>query len=460
MSTLPDIKEALNEFFKLKFNYENQIMTNKKKIINKKFLSKREKRIEYNKLKPKCINCKRPGGTIFSNIYVPETDSEDSYRKLQALCGVISDPCNLNIIIQLAKVELLPQLLSSMEKEMKEYKNKVIEDKNKLLFGFLNTEEVVDRFESIKEYISNLSSLYEEYLENYNKIVDNNEKQDMLNENITKFYTEIQKIKDCIYKMNETNNTQYAIDATNIYTTVLMPLMHTIRELKYNETFVWHNEYTSTCNLIQNKYSIENLSFSSSNDKVVAFDIGYSGLKSSKKKQITILSSSSSLNNTEQEEENILDERKDKGNELAENSENEEAIPIYTDEGVDGVKWNNKSYDKLWSKLPAELRLSLITDHEWLQEFMVSCKNARSNGKPCQIISPKNLVIPPEISPDGKADFGIKIYNDAYNALSEDLKKKYLTFYSEKDGVKNYDMLKNELNNLVAKKVQFNKGYF
>ena len=31
IQALPDIKEALNEYFKLKFNYETQNMINKKK---------------------------------------------------------------------------------------------------------------------------------------------------------------------------------------------------------------------------------------------------------------------------------------------------------------------------------------------------------------------------------------------------------------------------------------------
>jgi hypothetical protein len=119
MDTLPDIKEALNEYFKLKNKYETQIMANKKKIINKNFLSKREKKEEYKKLKPKCINCKRPGGTLFTSIYIPETDTSESYRELSAVCGIISDPCNLNITIQLAKVELMSTLLKSMENDIK-----------------------------------------------------------------------------------------------------------------------------------------------------------------------------------------------------------------------------------------------------------------------------------------------------------------------------------------------------
>ena len=94
-----------------------------------------------------------------------------------------------------------------------------------------------------------------------------------------------------------------------------------------------------------------------------------------------------------------------------------------------------------------------------MQEFMDNCVKLRTSGKPCQFTTPKNLIIPPEISPDGSVNFGVKIYNDAYNTLNEDLKKKYLTFYSEKNGIKNYDMLKINMNDLVAKIVKFNKGY-
>jgi hypothetical protein len=441
MSTLPDIKEALNEYFKLKSKYETQNMTNKKKIINKNFLSKREKKTEYNKLKPKCINCKRPGGTIFSTVYVSETDSEESYRRLQASCGIISDPCNLDINIQLTKVELMPQLLESIEKEIKEYKNKIIEDKNKLLFGFINTDDALEKFENIKEYINNLSSLYEQYLEKYNTIVDNNDKQQELNESITNFYIETQKIKDCIIKMNETNNIQYATDAVNIYTKTIMPLLNNIRELKYNETFVWHNEDTNTCNLMQNKYSISNLSFYSSDDKIVAFDIGYSALaKTPKKKPITILSSSTDEVTEPEPEPEINPE------------------PIYGD-GLDGVKWNVPEYDKLWSKISSELRNGLVSDPKWMQEFMTNCVKARSTGKSCQFTTPPDLIIPPEINLDGTVNFGVRIYNDAYKLLNKDLQKTYLTFYIEKDGVKNYNMLTNAMNQLVAKMTKFNEGY-
>lgn len=442
MDTLPDAKEATNEYFKLKNKYEIQIMTNKKKIMNNPHLSNREKRSEYNKLKSKCIHCKRPGGTIFSTINNSiESENEESYRELRAFCGIVADPCNLNIVIRLAKIEWMPELLKTMEKDIKEYKNEIIDHKNKLLFGYLNTEDALEKFENIKEYISNYTSLYEQYLESYHKIVDNNEKKQELNEAITNSYIEIQKIKDCILQMNETKNVQYARDAVNIYTTILMPLLNTIRDLKYNETIVWHNDYTNTCNLIQNKYSIESLSFTSSNDKVIAYDIEYS--IAPKKKRIVVESSSL--------EESTIEEPTMQDSVIPE--------PIYGD-GLDGVKWNVPEYEKLWSRIPHALRIALITDREWMQDFMTNCIASRASGQPCKFTTPKSLILPPEIGPDGKSNFGINIYNQAFDSLSEPEKKIYLTFYNEKDGVTNYNMLADAMNNLVAKIVQFDRGYF
>jgi hypothetical protein len=439
MDTLPDVKEAMNEYFKLKNKYETQIMTNKKKIMNNPHLSNREKRSEFNKLKPKCIHCKRPGGTIFSTIHVDETEKEESYRELRCFCGIVADPCNLNIVIRLAKTEWMPELLKNMEKDIKNYKNEIIDNKNKLLFGYLNTEDTLEKFESIKEYISNYTSLYEQYLESYHEIVDNDEKTQQLNEAITNSYIEIQKIKDCILKMNETSNVQYARDAVVIYTTTLMPLLQTIRNLKYNETIVWHNEYTNTCNLIQNKYSISNLSFTSSNDKVIVYDIEYS--VAPKKKGIVIESSST--------------------NDFVEPDIEPLPVPepIYGD-GLDGVKWNVPEYENLWARLPSPLRVALITDREWMKDFMANCVAARASGQSCTFTTPTTLILPPEIGPDGKANFGINIYNQAFDSLPEPEKKTYLTFYNQQDGVTNYSMLANAMNDLVAKSVQFNRGYF
>jgi len=443
-----DVKEAINEYFKLKNKYETQLAIQKTKIINKNYLSKKEKKIEYNKIKPKCILCKRPGGTLFNTYYFPDSDTTESYRELKAVCGIIADPCNLNIRIHLAKREMLPEVLENIQKEIKEATSEIIQNKNKLLFGYAKTEDVLTTFENVKEYIESLTTIYQEYLERHNEIVDNRETIRELKEAITNSYILIQQIKQCIVRMNETGNLHFATEAVEIYNNSLTPLLKKIQRLKYNETFVWVNEYTNDFNLIQNKYSIDNLLFMSGEDSVIAFDTTLS-VKSNKKSIII----ESETEETEETDETDETERVQDIPPLISYPE-----PIYGD-GIDGVKWNEPNYDKLWIRLPKSLRNVLITDNEWMKDFMNNCVDARNQNQPCTFTTPKNLIIPPEETADGNLDFGVNIYNQAFKKLSNEEKNSYLSLYSENNGIKDYSMLKDAMDRLVSKTLEFGRGY-
>jgi hypothetical protein len=443
LKTVYDVKESLNEYFKLKQKYESEIAANKKKIINNPTLSNREKRSEFMKLKPKCINCKRPGGSVFKVLFNPEDANFESYREYYAKCGIITNPCNFKIKIRCGKTELITDILKNMEDEIKQTKNQIIDDKNKLLFGYLNTEEALEKFDQSKDWVSLYTSLYDDYLTKYNSIVDNEDKKRQLEEAITNSYIQINLIKECIKKSDETDNKSFISDAINIYDTTLVPLLSTIRNLKYNESFVWHNEDTNSCNLIQNKYSISNLLFSSFQSSVISFDIGYDA----KKSQLIIESDSS--------DEIIAPKIKPKTT-----GELPPDEPIYG-KGKDGIAWNITEYNELWDRLPIKFKAAIRPDNEWMKEFMFKCVNDKRKGKACEVSAPTNLIIPPNKLEDGKYDFGVQIYSDLFNTkLDPQTQNTYLTLFNEKDGVKNYSMLINAMNNLVAKNTGFERGYF
>jgi hypothetical protein len=105
-----------------------------------------------------------------------------------------------------------------------------------------------------------------------------------------------------------------------------------------------------------------------------------------------------------------------------------------------------------------ELKTALISDHEWTQEFVSNCVAARKERQPCTFITPQNLIVPPQTAPDGSADFGVNVYNQAFQMLSPEEQTNYLSLYSETEGGKNYSMLTNAMDNLVSKLVKFN-GY-
>lgn len=93
-----------------------------------------------------------------------------------------------------------------------------------------------------------------------------------------------------------------------------------------------------------------------------------------------------------------------------------------------------------------------------MKEIMFKCVNDRKKGKPCEVVAPKNLIIPPNKLENGQYDFGVQIYSDLFNSkLEPSLQNIYLTQFSVKDGVKDYSILIDSMNRLVAKETGFDR---
>ena len=473
MSTeeIPSIKDALNEYFRLKEKFENEINVNKRRIINNPTLSKREKRAEYLKLMPKCVNCKRPSrkGTIFSITFNPSNDTNDSYRVFKSQCGNLADPCNLNIEINLGSFENLEKLITEIKNEIDDAKNKIIKDKNKLLFGLITTETALANFDYNKSYINDLTSIYESYLSNWNKINDNPDKKSELDEALVQSYENINIIKDCIKKMNENDDTQFAVEAATIYHTTLQPLLNKIRQLKYGINIVYNDNSNDTCRLIQIKTSLENTYTGGySNTKVVAYDVGLKAF--TRKPGLPTIESDSASSEQESgpKELTIKIQEPGKPKPIAETIKPVEPLddePIFG-QGVDGIDWSTKEYKNLWSRLSPILRNEFKSNIDWMKEFMYKCVNERINRGPqwngCRLTAPPNLVIPPRQMENGQYDFGVSIYNKVFNRLPKSAQSTYFTLYKEDPQTKekNYDMLIDNMNSLVEREVNFGRGFF
>jgi hypothetical protein len=274
---IPSIYDALNEYFKLKEQFEKVNTANKRQIMNNNTLSKKEKRIEYLKLQPKCVNCKRPSrlGTIFSIKYNSADDKTDEHRIYKVSCGNLANPCNLDIQINLGIYKLLEEEIRQLKKEINDYKYKIIDDKNKLLFGLITTENALENFETNKTFVSEITSIYENYLNLFINITNNQQKQTELNESLVILYENINKIKNCIKQMNENNDNKFASDAAEIYAKTVNPIMQKIRKLKYEVNMVHNDDNNKQCILIQKELSISSLlSCVTYDDNIVSYDIG------------------------------------------------------------------------------------------------------------------------------------------------------------------------------------------
>ena len=121
------------------------------------------------------------------------------------------------------------------------------------------------------------------------------------------------------------------------------------------------------------------------------------------------------------------------------------------------VTWSNKNYQSLWSKMSKELKTVLLSDKDWLQEFMDNCVKSKLTGKKCEFINPSNLIIPPQLIEDGMYDFGNEVYNKIFNKFDESYKTTLLRLFtvSPEDGSKNYTMMENTLSDIVKKELNF-----
>jgi hypothetical protein len=263
--------EALEQYYKLKSMYENNYEKDKIKIIRDQTKSWREKRTEFQKWKPKCINCKRPVGTRFSQKY-DETEAATFFR---AVCGSLSEPCNLNIELKSTQTELYPEIINRLEKDIQNSKMEIIQNKNKLIFNYINQEQAVEIFDNLKDTIQDTTDILAFYLEEYINIIDNKEKVDELKEDIEKSYIIIKDMKDLINKYEQSQtNTKIIQDVTSIYINQLMPLLRTILQKKYSKNSVEFNSDNNTFHLIQEKYTIEDVTVHYSKPSIIHFDIG------------------------------------------------------------------------------------------------------------------------------------------------------------------------------------------
>lgn len=265
-----DYLEALNNYYKMKFNYENEFNKDKNKIIKNETLSWKEKRKEFNALKKKCVNCKRPVGTVFSNTY----DDKNFTRVLKAVCGDLQNPCPLQLIINSGYFDLITNNILKDEKDIEDAKVSVIKDKNNLLFNYITTEEAIQNFEHFKNEIKEIASSLEVTNELFISVTDNPEKIEAIKKLQLNVYNLIKEIKVTIKEFSETNNTLLIQDAVSIYVNRLNPKLNQLISMKYMTNRVDFDENDATYHLIQEKTNIQSLEYNYGKTEVVKYNIG------------------------------------------------------------------------------------------------------------------------------------------------------------------------------------------
>jgi hypothetical protein len=289
MEELKEYYKALKEYYSLKEKYEIVNRVSRKKFFEKgekNGKSKKQLISEYKNMKHECVNCKRLVNTIFQSTYDNDvSDGGESQRILKAMCGDAINPCTLKIELKCGNVSTYPDYISQYEKELEGVKNKIIDDKNKLLFGYIDTKTALESFDDVKKEITLINEILFHYLEKYTDITDSSLRKEKIKRKQEEIFKDINTMKEALEKKeNRNENMKMAID---LYIEQLIPALKELQELKYKYQSVENDEKDEIFQLIQQKYTIHDIEKYEILPEIVHFEVSgnEANLKTTRKKR-------------------------------------------------------------------------------------------------------------------------------------------------------------------------------
>ena len=237
---------SLLEYYELKEKYESALARKKKRIKNKDQLSMKEKRAEFKKIIPKCVNCKQSGGTIF----------EEKNGTFKAVCGS-QPPCKLNIVVKRQLFDNVRDLEQKQLHKIDNLKMRIIMVKLDYLFGFFSApEEVTERFKSLKNELSEVSENQLLNQKKYYDIITGIHREPILLEAEQQLVTAVSEVKKLYqeYTADPDRSTGYLTTMAEKYIRDIKPLVEKIRELKYGYYTIEEDDKTKTLRLVAEPY--------------------------------------------------------------------------------------------------------------------------------------------------------------------------------------------------------------
>lgn len=213
--------KELDYYYKTKAKYQ-KIINKKIKEIMDEDLSEKEKRQMFNSYKPKCIKCKREGGTIFEN----------KNKKLTIICGV-KDPCKLNIEIDKEEYFNVRNEDIKLYNKVKNLKSDIICIKLDLLYKYDNQEKLLEKFQEIKNQLFITTKYLLNIRKEYINIINNQEKSNSLNIILNKYNEIILELKELKNQYIDDQNDSLIKTIIEKYFIELQPLVKKIRDNKY-----------------------------------------------------------------------------------------------------------------------------------------------------------------------------------------------------------------------------------
>ena len=486
------IDEALNDYYKLKSKYESDYQEKYiKPILRSTDKSKREKRLEYQKLpKAECVNCKRNVGTIFTI----EIDSTEYSRTFIATCGDLDDPCPLDINFDYTFRNELNKEILDADHDINEIKNKIIIDKNNMMFGYVDQTKAVASFNVNTSELKTITEGAGFIMDINIQLNDNPVKKDLIKSSEDKLGVEfLLPFKDMIKTFDQTGNTEVLNKAVKFYVDEMVPLITTIRNLKYEVCYVDFVENKDLEDktekgdmnfLIQKKNSLYNLEYTLyGSDEVKSFVKGITGPGRAKtrklhqepdqihKKTRKLRPAIELVEEVDEEKEIVAPKTREKQTvaELYPDLYKRVEGEIMPQRGPGGWYWENEdgqtdmTYQRTWDSLSPEYQAALSQDEEWMKktlDYFVEFANLkRANKVPYisnrEFVHPDGLLLPPQKTGENEYDYGNTVYNKILNEAKSGI---WLTFLPKSDknvDASKYNQYLNALASILGNKLKF-----
>jgi len=258
-----DYLTSLYDYFRLKNAYESKVSKMKQNAFNRA-PTKKQGLLKSRAIKPPCIQCKRPVGTVFSR--------KDS--KYLAVCGDANHPCPLNIQIYSGHYFHNDLLLDIYKEDMDKKKEAIIKQKMDTLFNYISEKDSVKQFKvELEEYATD-SKMYADLIKKRDELHHNVETELAIRKDTKEMYRLVDEIKHNIKEYEKTKNKETLRYSVGLYKNELTPILQHLRLKKYGimETDVSAEGETR---LVQYKIPLHKMDFTFGEPaRVIKYSIG------------------------------------------------------------------------------------------------------------------------------------------------------------------------------------------
>lgn len=250
--------DKVSMYYNYKYQYEEEKSFMKQRIsYSPEQMTREEARKRYLKTKPKCINCGRNVGTLFSTEFRTMLTEDDFRRTLVAKCGDKESPCELDIQISMPFMTLFEDTIEPTRESINNYKKRIIRIKNDVMFGYMSEEDAIKRYTAIGELLKDDTKLLKDTLTVRENTTKEEQKRKQLLQAESILERDLDEFSRLTKEYKTTHNEQLLKDSTALYVDRILKTTRAITNIKYDYNEIEYDGDSNTFTLVQKQFPLD-----------------------------------------------------------------------------------------------------------------------------------------------------------------------------------------------------------